>query len=105
MPTTPPVEPGPDGQPPLGLVIGPHPPCTVCGSDGYPADLEISLKGRDAWLCIDCYEKHIPAPIRALHPVDRAKTMALRARPWTRSWRGWKRRTREDAETPTLVIP
>ena len=99
------IAPGPDGQPPLGLVIGPHPPCTTCGSDGYPADLEVSFKGRDAWLCIDCYLTHMPAPIIAAHPADRLKIMRLRATPWSRSWRGWKKRSRDEAETPTLTLP
>ncbi len=103
--THPSVEPGPDGQPPLGLLVGPHPPCVTCGSDGYPADLEVSFKGRDAWLCVDCYLKHMPPPVLAARPVNRAKCMKLRATPWSRSWRGWKRRRREDAETPTLILP
>jgi hypothetical protein len=92
-------------MPPLGLAIGPHPPCTVCGSDGYPADLEVTVRGRDAWLCIDCWETHMPEAIRLAHPVNRAKALRLRNTPWSRNWRGWKRTTREQAEQPGLIIP
>lgn len=93
-------------MPPLGMVLGPYPPCSVCASDGYPADIEVTMKGNDAWLCLDCFAKHMPPSVRRAFPVDKAKALKLREEPWTRSWRGWKRRTREEAsEQPTLFIP
>ena len=96
---------GDDGKPPAGIVYGPHPPCSLCGSDGFPADLEVTVRGRDAWLCIDCYTEHMPKAVRLARPVDRALTMRLRETEWSRSWRGWKRRSREEADAPGLLLP
>lgn len=103
--TLPSMTAGPDGKPPAGIVMGPHPPCTICGSQGRPADLEVTFKGRDAWLCVDCYETHMPEPVRLAHPVNRANVMRLRNTPWSRNWVGWKGRSREDAEAPGLLLP
>ncbi len=105
MPDRPPIVNDPEtGMPPLGVLLGPHPPCTNCGSQGFPADLEVSFRGRQAWVCLDCYYT-LPAPIRGAMPVDRSKVLRLRQEPWTRSWRGWRRRSRDDAPSPDLVLP
>lgn len=106
MSSLPSIEATPNGLPPMGVVFGPHPPCTLCGSEGWPADIEISFKGRDAWLCLDCYRTKLSPEIRGACPVDVSKALALRDTAWSRSWRGWKRTTRENAiEQPTLVLP
>jgi len=93
----------------LGVVDGPYPPCSLCGSKGYPADLEITMGGNDAWVCYECWTSDkIPEAVRTVAPVSWDKVMRLRATPWSRSWRGWKRRSREDApddKQPTLRLP
>ena len=84
-----------------------YPPCGYCGSDGWPADIEITLLGVLSHLCLDCWEGYVPERVRLRYPVgDRAEIEALRRRPGSASYRNPAARGRQRGETPGgLVLP
>jgi len=73
---------------PMPNLEGPFPPCGYCGSGGWPADLEVEVRGRATFLCIDCWGL-MPEALRMVMDVTRDDALRLREVVGSCSWRGW----------------